>query len=65
MPPPSKGTSFAFKTNADFRRMLETPRPQRFQEGCSDGMFWEDVLFCGVHSDGWRLNVSSSYKLFS
>jgi len=33
MPPPSKGTSFAFKTNADFRRMLETPRPQRFQEG--------------------------------
>ncbi|CAL8466768.1 g6304 [Coccomyxa elongata] len=32
MPPPSKGTSFSFKTNADFRRMLETPRPQRFQE---------------------------------
>ncbi|KAK9916318.1 hypothetical protein WJX75_001184 [Coccomyxa subellipsoidea] len=36
MPPPSKGTSFAFKTNADFRRMLETPRPQRFQEGADE-----------------------------
>jgi hypothetical protein len=32
MPPP-KPASFNFKTNADFRRMLETPRAERAHEG--------------------------------